>query len=336
MKRDAQIKSFLEVAGWADATRSPLSGDASFRRYERLSRGNTSAILMDVPPPGEDLQAYIGIAQLLSQFGYSAPEILAKDESGGLAVIEDFGDDTYTRVLTSEGADEDALYTLALDILIDLHRQPPPGQPIPEYDDTRFLAEAALFVDWYLPAIRGTDLPAAASAEFLELWQPLLSIARKVPNGVVLRDFHVDNLMVLKNREGLRACGLLDFQDAVFGPVTYDIVSLLEDARRDVSPELSKRLIRRYLDAFATLDHDIFSASYAVMGAQRAMKIIGIFTRLDRRDRKPHYLAHLPRVWHWLHSDLAHPALASIDAWLGRELPTVERITPHPLTEKAS
>jgi N-acetylmuramate 1-kinase len=336
MKRDAQIKSFLEAAGWADAARSPLSSDASFRRYERLSRGNTSAILMDAPPPGEDLRAYIGIAQLLSQFGYSTPEILAKDESGGLAVIEDFGDDTYTRVLTSEGADEDALYTLALDILIDIHRQPPSGQPIPEYDNTRFLAEVALFVDWYLPAIRGTDLPVAARAEFLALWQPLLSIARKVPNGVVLRDFHVDNLMVLKNREGLRACGLLDFQDAVFGPVTYDIVSLLEDARRDVSPELSKQLIRRYLDAFATLDHDIFSASYAVMGAQRAMKIIGIFTRLDRRDRKPHYLAHLPRVWHWLHSDLAHPALASIAAWLDRELPMDERLTPHPLTAKVS
>ena len=336
MKRDTQIKSFLEVAGWADATRSALTGDASFRRYERLSRGNTSAILMDAPPPGEDIQAYIGIARLLSQLGYSAPEILAKDEASGLAVIEDFGDDTYTRILASEGADEEALYTLALDLLIDLHGQQPTDYSLPEYDDARFLSEVALFVDWYLPAIRGSDLAASARTAFLELWQPLLSVARRVPRGVVLRDYHVDNLMVLKNRDGLRACGLLDFQDAVVGPVTYDIVSLLEDARRDVSPELSNRLIGRYLDAFATLDHDIFSASYAVMGAQRAMKIIGIFTRLDRRDRKPHYLVHLPRVWHWLHSDLAHFALAPVSAWLDHELPMVERRTPRPLTAKAS
>jgi aminoglycoside/choline kinase family phosphotransferase len=336
MKRDAQIKSFLEASGWANATRSPLNGDASFRRYDRLSRGNTSAILMDAPPTSENLQAYIGIAQLLSKLGYSAPEILAKDEAGGLAVIEDFGDDTYTRVLDSDVANEDTLYTLALDILIDIHRHPSSGQLLPEYDDIRFLSEVALFVDWYLPAIRGKDLPAATRAEFLELWKPLLLVAREVPDGIVLRDFHVGNLMVLKNRKGLRACGLLDFQDAVFGPVTYDIVSLLEDARRDVSRELSNRLICRYLDAFATLDHDIFSASYAVLGAQRAMKIIGIFTRLDRRDRKPNYLVHLPRVWHWLRSDLTHPALASIDAWLLRELPMVERLTPHSLTTRVS
>ena len=336
MKRDTQIKSFLEAAGWADATRSPLTGDASFRRYERLSRGNASVILMDAPPPSEDIQAYIGIAQFLLQRGYSAPEILAKDEASGLAVIEDFGDDTYTRVLASEGADEEALYTLALDLLIDLHGQQPTDRLLPEYDDARFLAEVALFVDWYLPAIRGTDLSVAARAEFLQIWQPLLSVARKVPRSVVLRDYHVDNLMVLKNREGLRACGLLDFQDAVVGPVTYDIVSLLEDARRDVSPELSNRLIGRYLDAFAMLGHDVFGASYAVMGAQRAMKIIGIFTRLDRRDQKPHYLIHLPRVWHWLHRDLAHSALAPISVWLDRELPIVERLTPRPLTAKAS
>ena len=336
MKRDAQIKSFLEASGWANATRSPLSGDASFRRYERLSCGNTSAILMDAPPTSENLRAYIGVARLLSKHGYSTPEILANDEAGGLAVIEDFGDDTYTRVLDLDVANEDTLYTSALDILIDIHRHPSLGQLLPEYDDIRFLSEVALFVDWYLPAIHGKDIRAAARAEFLELWEPLLLVAREVPDRIVLRDFHVGNLMVLKNREGLRACGLLDFQDAVFGPVTYDIVSLLEDARRDVSRELSNRLIRRYLDAFTTLDHDMFSASYAVLGAQRAMKIIGIFTRLDRRDRKPNYLLHIPRVWHWLRNDLTHPTLAPIDAWLHRELPMVERLTPHSWTRKVS
>ena len=157
-----------------------------------------------------------------------------------------------------------------------------------------------------------------------------------MPTSLVLRDYHVDNLMLMRDREGLRACGLLDFQDAVVGPVTYDIVSLLEDARRDVSPQLTDWLIGRYLDAFPKLDRDTFHASYAVMGAQRNMKIIGIFTRLDRRDHKPLYLRHVARVWRWLHGDLAHPVLAPIGDWLDRELPVAERRQPNPLTVAAS
>ena len=335
MHREALIRHFLEAAGWADARRSPLAGDASFRRYERLRHGSTRAVLMDAPPPQEDIRSYLQVARRLSRLGYSAPEILAADESNGLAVIEDLGDDSYTRVLAA-GGDEKALYQLALDLLVDLHRRFQNDQSIPVYDDERFLAEAVLFVDWYLPAIRGSEIAASSRSEFLQRWRALLALAREVPTSLVLRDYHVDNLMLLEDREGLQACGLLDFQDAVVGPVTYDIVSLLEDARRDVSPQLSDWLIGRYLDAFPKLDSDIFRASYAVMGAQRNMKIIGIFTRLDRRDHKPLYLRHVARVWRWLDGDLAHPVLAPIADWLNSELPVAERRQPNPLTVAAS
>ncbi len=335
MDRDDLIQNFLESAGWGDAVRSRLAGDASFRRYERLRHGTSRAVLMDAPPPEEDIRPYLRIAGCLSGLGYSAPDIFAADEANGLAVIEDLGDESYTRVLAA-GGDEKALYKLALDLLIDLHRQFQTDPSIPVYDDERFLAEAALFVDWYLPVIRGAEIKALSRDEFLQCWRDLLPLARKVPTSLVLRDYHVDNLMLLRDREGLRACGLLDFQDAVVGPATYDIVSLLEDARRDVSPKLSDWLVGQYLDAFPNLDHDIFCASYAVMGAQRNMKIIGIFTRLDRRDRKPQYLGHIPRVWRWLHSDLAHPSLVPIAEWLARALPPAERLQPSPLTVAAS
>ena len=334
MDRDQLILQFLETAGWADAERSPLAGDASFRRYERLRGETASAVLMDAPPPEEDIRPFLQIATCLSDLGFSAPDILAADEANGLAVIEDLGDESYTRVLAA-GGDEKALYTLALDLLIDLHQRFQGDRSIAVYDDARFLAEVALFVDWYLPAIRGAETSASSRNEYLQRWRELLPLARNVPTSLVLRDYHVDNLMLLRDRQGLRRCGLLDFQDAVVGPITYDIVSLLEDARRDVLPQLSGRLIGRYLDATSTIDSDSFHASYAIMGAQRNMKIIGIFARLDRRDCKPLYLRHVPRVWRWLHGDLAHPALASIGEWLDREVPAAERLQPPALTGTA-
>ena len=334
MDRDQLILQFLKTAGWADSERSLLAGDASFRRYERLRMETASAVLMDAPPPEENIQSYLQIAACLSHLGLSAPNILAADESNGLAVIEDLGDESYARVL-AEGGDETALYTLALDLLIDMHQRFQGDRLIAVYDDARFLAEAVLFVDWYLPAIRGDETSASSRNEYLQRWRELLPLARNVPTSLVLRDYHVDNLMLLKDRQGLRTCGLLDFQDAVVGPITYDIVSLLEDARRDVSPQLSGRLICRYLDAKPTIDSDSFHTSYAIMGAQRNMKIIGIFTRLDRRDCKPFYLRHVPRIWRWLQGDLAHPALAPISEWLDREVPTAERLQPPALTVTA-
>jgi aminoglycoside/choline kinase family phosphotransferase len=246
-------------------------------------------------------------------------------------LLEDLGDLTFTRAL-AQGAEEAELYRMATDILIELHRgftaAALSGRELPAYDDERLLDEVALLVDWYLPAVRGRATPAAARDAFLGAWRQVLPAARRIPDSLVLRDFHVDNLMVLEGRRGLAACGLLDFQDAVIGPLSYDLVSLLEDARRDVSPAVALEMFERYLAAFPALDRDDFVASYRILGAQRSTKIIGIFTRLCRRDGKPVYLKHIPRVWRLLEADLACPALAPVKAWFDGEVPAAERIVP--------
>ncbi len=328
--RRAAIRRLLDSAGWGEAAVDFLAGDASFRRYYRLRRGTEPAVLMDAPPPQEDVRPFVAVAELLQRHGLSAPRILARDVAAGLLLLEDFGDATYTRVL-AQGHDEAALYGTALDALIALHRRYETDGSLPPYDDRRLLDETALLVDWYLPALRGEATPPDLRAEYLALWQAVLPVAHAVPETLVLRDFHVDNLMLLPDRDGPRACGLLDFQDAVRGPVTYDLVSLFEDARRDVPRALADSLLQRYRDAFPDIERDAFAASYAVMGAQRSAKILGIFTRLDRRDGKPHYLHHIPRVWRWLSGDLAHPALVSLARWFDREIPPERRLAPPPL-----
>ncbi len=328
VERAAVIAAFLESAGWAGATRRPLAGDASFRRYERLSLPGRAAMLMDAPPLREDVRPFVAVARHLARLGYSAPRVLAEDADAGLLVIEDLGEATYTSEL-ARGADEPALYTLAVDLLIDLHRNPAAARVgVPPYDDRRLLDEAALLTDWYLPATRGRETPPAVRDTYLDLWREAFGAARRVPDTLVLRDYHVDNLMVVAGREGLAACGLLDFQDAVIGPVSYDLVSLLEDARRGVPATLAQAMLARYLAAFPGLDAAAFASSYAILGAQRGAKIIGIFTRLLARDGKPQYLHHIPRVWRLLEGDLAHPALAPVRAWFDAEIPPRERGVP--------
>lgn len=328
-ERETLIQAFLARAGWGAAERGRLAGDASFRHYDRLRLGDRRAVLMDAPPPKEDVRPFMRMAMHLQRLGLSAPQLLALDPDAGLLLLEDLGDDTYTRLL-ARGADEEALYALAVDVLAELHSQP---DAIPihldPYDDDRLLAEATLLTDWYLPAVTGEPLPATARAGYVDLWRGLFAVARAVPDTLVLRDFHVDNLMLLP-RDGLAACGLLDFQDAVAGPVTYDLMSLLEDARRDIDPGLVARMKDRYLARFPELDRDAFAASWAVMAAQRHAKVIGIFTRLCKRDGKPIYLGHIPRVWRLLEAACAHPALAAVKEWLDRHIPADKRIVPAP------
>jgi len=329
--RAAAIVEFLVASGWGGATPVPLAGDASFRRYHRLNRAGRTALLMDAAPPQENVLPYLAVAKVLRDLGFSAPAILATDAEKGLLIIEDFGDETYTRMLAA-GGDERALYALAVDVLVALHGRftPQTAPELPPYDDARLLNEAALLVDWYLPAVTGRPTPADLRADYLDLWRTLFPVARAVPASLVLRDYHVDNLMRVTGRAATAACGLLDFQDAVLGPVSYDLVSLLEDARRDVAPALGEEMCARYLAAFPELDRGAFAASYAVLGAQRNCKIVGIFTRLDRRDRKRAYLAHIPRVWRLIEQDLRHPALAPMRRWFDRHIPPDRRIAPKP------
>lgn len=328
--RQGLIDDFLNRQGWGGAKRDPLAGDASFRRYVRLKDGASQAMLMDAPPPKEDVRPFVRIAQHLVDLGYSAPRILSADIENGLLLLEDLGDDTFTRLL-ARGEDEEDLYWLAMDLLIDLHGHGDAAIPsdLPPYDDERLLTEALLLPDWYIPEMTGKAVSADQRDAYIKLWRDLFPTARMVPETIVLRDFHVDNLMRL-DRPGTAACGVLDFQDAVAGPITYDLMSLLEDARRDIDPALVAGLKRRYLDAFPALNPTRFEASWRVLAAQRHAKVIGIFTRLLRRDGKAVYLPHIPRVWRLLEASLEHPQMQPLKIWLDEVIPKPLRGVPQP------
>ncbi|MBL4719989.1 MAG: phosphotransferase, partial [Alphaproteobacteria bacterium] len=223
--RSGLIEAFLERAGWAGVDRSILAADASFRSYDRLHGDNRKAVLMNAPPPQEDIRSFLRIGKILTRLGLSAPEIFASDTEAGLILLEDFGDRTYTNLLREDPSREFELYSLAVDVLIDLHRRFEGAAHVPDYDDDRLLDEAGLLFDWYLPEVGslGLDLSDAVRSDYIELWRKIMPLARQAPKTLVLRDYHVDNLMLLEDRGGVARCGLLDFQDAVIGPSSYDL-----------------------------------------------------------------------------------------------------------------
>ncbi len=326
------LNDFLRQNGWSDGDRKLLAADASFRHYDRLTRPDESRVLMDAPPPMENVRPFLKVARHLEKLGYSAPHIYAADEENGFVLLEDFGDATYTRLL-KKGEDERALYTLATDLLIDLHKldeETAVPEDLPPYDDDALLREAMLFPDWFMPAAFGHETDKAAADEYALLWQEVFPLVQKMPKTIVLRDYHVDNLMILDGKTGLQACGLLDFQDALAGAVTYDIMSLLEDARRDIRPELFKEMQDRYIAAMADKlpSKEEFLTSWAVLAAQRHAKVLGIFVRLCVRDGKPVYLRHLPRLWRLLERALEHPALAKLRLWFDKNVPAEFRGIP--------
>jgi tRNA threonylcarbamoyl adenosine modification protein YjeE len=331
IERETAIADFLAASGWDGVTPASLAGDASFRRYYRLADGARRVVLMDAPPLLEDVRPYVAVADILRRLGLSAPHIHAEDGERGFLLIEDFGDDSYTRLLAA-GADEAALYALAVDTLVALHRAVAAarGLPaLPPYDEARLLGEAELLLDWYAPEALGMALPPAAREDYRARWRDILPQASLPETTLVLRDYHVDNLMLLPNRAGVAACGLLDFQDAVLGPASYDLVSLLEDARRDVPADLRAAMTERYLAAFPRHDRALFMRSGAILAVQRNCKILGIFTRLWRRDGKPAYLPHIARIWRLIEADVSRePALRSIADWLDRHLPRRARRAP--------
>lgn len=331
--RSLADREFLARLGWGGARRARLAGDASFRHYDRLWRDGESAVLMDAPPPREDVRPFVAVARWLSAHGFAAPQVIGADLEGGFLLLEDLGDDRYSRVIAADPACERLLYEAAIDILAALHHLPAPtslplaeggAHALPVYDRALYLREVLLFADWYMPAVLGRVLTAEERAEFVALWDAILGKLDDSRPVMVLRDYHADNLMWLPERgvDAAARVGLLDFQDAVRGPAAYDLVSLLEDARRDVDPALAAAMIERYLAAApAGTDPAAFRSTYAILGAQRNMKIIGIFTRLLARDGKAHYLSLLPRVFGHLAHDLAHPALAPLREWVARMLP---------------
>jgi aminoglycoside/choline kinase family phosphotransferase len=306
------LEAFLAQAGWLGAAIEPLAGDASFRRYFRIRQGERSAMLMDAPPPNEDPAPFLRAAKWLDANGLRAPRILAEDASRGLVLLEDFGEVRMREYLDQWPDDERQVYEAAIDALVELHRLPP--GPFVDYSLAEYQREAKLFVDWYCPAQNLYIDGAGYTAAWEEVLSPLLP--RQRPGVVVLRDYHAENIMLLG---ALHDQGLLDFQDALIGHPAYDLVSLLQDARRDVSPDLEAAMFDYYVSkADPGVD---FAADYARLGAQRNAKIVGIFVRLWKRDGKPRYLDLIPRVWAQLERDLAHPALEPVARWFDANVP---------------
>lgn len=320
-ERDTLIAAFLRRAGWSGAAMSGLAGDASKRRYVRLCRTDTgqSAVLMDAAPDsGEDVRAFLRIARHLSDLGFSAPAILADDAVAGLLLLEDLGDALLARVLETAPEFENSFYCAATDLLVVLHRQPPPAR-LPAYDPPLMTRLAALAFDWYRTGVAG-DPETGAKERFCAMLEPVL--ARHTGSDVlILRDYHAENLLWLPDRAGTARVGLLDFQDAMAGHRAYDLVSLLQDARRDVPAAVEAAMLARYIAATGQPDAG-FRAAYHLLGAQRNLRIIGVFARLCRRDGKARYVDLIPRVWALLRRDLAHPLLAPLRPLVTEALPT--------------
>jgi aminoglycoside/choline kinase family phosphotransferase len=358
---DTRIDDFLAVCGWAGAKRAPLAGDASARRYERVTLGARSAVLMDAPPePGEaaasamgridpagysaaarlavDCRPYAALARHLVDCGFSAPTVYGQDFAQGLLLIEDLGDDLFVRLLERPDAKrEEEFYIAAVDLLLALHAMPPPEQlalpggetyALRAYDAPVYQVEADLLIEWFLPAALGRSLDEPERRAYHEAWRSVLPLADALPRVLALRDYHAGNLMWLGRRKGIKRVGLLDFQDGLVGSPAYDLVSLLQDARRDVSPSLERTMLMHYIARARSrrdFDEGRFRSAYAVLGAQRNAKIVGIFTRLSRRDGKPLYLGFLPRVWRYLSADLEHPRLAPLRDWFAQMVPEAAR-----------
>lgn len=324
--RAALADDFLARAGWPAAQRHFLAGDASARRYERLLRGDETAVLMDAPPDrGEDVRPFVAMADHLRRLGLSAPAILAEDATNGFLLLEDLGDTLYARLLDRDPGPEPQLYTAAVEVLAHLQAAAaPPGLP----DHTRaFMATAAgLSQTWYARAITGQPQDASALIAAMDRAMAAHCTARPV---LVLRDYHAENLLWLPGRHGLARVGLLDFQMGSMGQPEYDLISLLQDARRDVPRDLADRMIGHFA-ILTGADPQRTATACAVLGAQRALRILGGFTRLSLHFGKPGYVRLIPRVWAHLHHNLAHPALAEVRAAAKLPAPTtgaLQRIT---------
>ncbi len=323
------LRRFLARNGLDGAPVAPLADDCSFRRYFRVARDGRPLVVMDAPPDLEETAPFARMSRLLNGYGYSAPRVLDCDAGGGFLLLDDFGDATYTRALAA-GADERALYARATDLLADLHRRPPPGPGagVPPYSDAMLLDEAVLFVDWYLERGLGMALPAGARDGYLDAWRRCLPALRAAPEALVLRDYHVDNLMALEGRDGIAGCGLLDFQDATVGPASYDLVSLLQDSRRDLADGLEAEMLERYFAAAGPAGRGAFMLSYLGLGAQRALKVFGIFARQSALYGNHQYLAHIPRLWRHAEADLRPEEFAPVRDWIDRHVPCALRATP--------
>jgi N-acetylmuramate 1-kinase len=305
------LPDFLNDTEWKDATREALTGDASPRRYFRLRRGKETAILMDASQVREIIAPFVRIGEHLFELGFSAPKIFSEDKEGGFLLLEDFGNETFARLLDNH-FDAEELFSLATDVLATLHKQSntaPEGLRI--YSPQAMLEDAELY-------LKVNNNSGAGEIEFRRVWREVLPLAHEVPASLLLRDYHAANLMLLREREGVRRAGLLDFQDAYQGPITYDLVSLLEDARRDLPSGLKEKMVARYLDEFPAMDREQFRTSMAILSALRHTRVLAVFEKLSREGKLEYKKLHSPRVERLLREALQHPKLRGLKDWFAR------------------
>jgi aminoglycoside/choline kinase family phosphotransferase len=351
MPREKLIRAFLNEAGWGDAKRAPLAGDASTRRYERLRGPKGAAVLMDWPrapeapvPSGQlsysqvahlavDCRPFVAVGDYLLKQGLAAPRIFARDIANGLLLLEDLGDGLYGPAIDEGrgpgGEMLDEMYRAAIDVLIALQAGDAPESlpvgdgtfhDVPHFDDSVFRAEVDILLDWYFPVVLNREADAALREEYHAIWSSLRPLIDAGPRTLFLRDFHSPNMLWLPAGRGATRVGLIDFQDALIGSRAYDVVSVLQDARKDVPVGREQAMLALYVERakkeLPDFDEAEFRAAYATLGAERALRLIGLWPRLLKRDNKPHYMAHMPRTMGYLRRNLAHPALEDLNAWL--------------------
>ena len=352
-EREQLVTAFLEKAGWATAKREYLQGDASIRRYERLALNGVKAVLMDWPAGpdapvdggvaaysklahlAEDVRPFVAVGTYLKSLGLRVPDIISSDLTHGFLLLEDIGTDDFGGVIDrGEGPQGEALddmYRACVDVLVALQGAGAPEalpvgdgttHHVPAFDNGIYRNETALALDWYMPVVMGKEAETDLRAEYDALLTTLWPLIESGPRTLFLRDFHSPNILWQSTREGLERVGLIDYQDALIGSLAYDPVSFLQDARRDVPVEREKAMLTYYVAAMKELDAhfdaDAFDAAYAVLGAERALRLMGLWPRLLKRDNKPHYLAHMARTQDYLRRNLAHPLLSDLSDFVER------------------
>lgn len=368
-EREELLLAFLDRAGWGSATRSYLQGDASLRRYERMGLNGTKAVLMDWPAGpdapvdgghaaysklahlAEDVRPFVAVGAYLKNLGLRAPEIIARDLKHGFLLLEDMGTDDFGQLIDKgegpKGEALDDMYRAGLDVLVALQQAGAPAplavgdgstHNVPAFDDGIYRIETAMPLDWYLPVVMGTQTSDAMRAEYDAIWTALWPLIEAGPRTLFLRDFHSPNILWQSDKRGLERVGLIDYQDALIGSLAYDPVSFLQDARRDVPLEREETMRTYYMQAMkranARFDAEEFEAAYAVLGAERALRLMGLWPRLLKRDNKPHYMVHMARTQDYLRRNLAHPVLVDlarfVESYFLKDAPAPGQITETP------
>ncbi|MEP1612883.1 MAG: phosphotransferase [Roseobacter sp.] len=333
MNRTHQISAFINAAGWGSATVTALAGDASNRKYDRLTKPDgTTAVLMNTPPVNkESVEAFVKITQYLSGIGASAPTLIHQNVDAGLLLIEDLGDQLFTKVIAKDPSLEKPLYLAAADILTHLHQKTPPD--LRPYSAEMTAPLAALAYDWYQLGASGS-IDISARNQLATLLTQKLEPYDNDLSVVILRDYHAENLLWLPDRSGHARVGLLDFQDAMLGHPAYDLVSVLQDARRDVCPVIAEQ-IKNHFVTKNRYDPDLFEDAYAIFGLQRNLRILGVFSRLCMRDGKSHYIDLIPRVWRHVQTNLEHTSLSAVASLIAKDLPAPTHESLSRLKEKS-